>query len=161
MITLILVRHGDAEPQVDGKEDKDRKLVKKGVKQMRRVANFLEELGFSVDRIISSPYLRAYQSAEVILEELFDDNSEKKVETFDDLTPDKEPSLFLEKLKDFVDNSTILLVGHEPYLSSFVKTISGANVEIKKGGVVVLDYDLKEGRGTLKILLSQKVLKLI
>lgn len=128
---------------------------------MRRVANFLEELGFNVDRIVSSPYLRAYQSAEVILEELFDDNSEKKVETFDDLTPDKEPSLFLEKLKDFVDNSTILVVGHEPYLSSFVKTISGANVEIKKGGVAVLDYDLKEGRGTLKILLSQKVLKLI
>ncbi|ACP44665.1 phosphohistidine phosphatase, SixA [Sulfolobus islandicus Y.G.57.14] len=161
MITLILVRHGDAEPQVDGKDDKDRRLVKKGVKQMRRVSNFLEELGFNVDRIISSPYLRAYQSAEVILEELYDNDSEKKVETLDDLTPDKEPSLFLEKLKDFADNSTILVVGHEPYLSNFVKAISGGNVEIKKGGVVIVDYDLKEGRGVLKTLLSQKVLKLI
>jgi Phosphohistidine phosphatase SixA len=79
----------------------------------------------------------------------------------DDLTPDKEPSLFLEKLKDFADNSTILVVGHEPYLSNFVKAISGGNVEIKKGGVVIVDYDLKEGRGVLKTLLSQKVLKLI
>ncbi|WP_338598447.1 phosphohistidine phosphatase SixA [Sulfolobus tengchongensis] len=161
MITLIVVRHGDAEPQVEGKEDKDRKLVKKGIKQMRRVASFLDEMGYSVDRIISSPYLRTYQSAEVILDELFDSDNEKKVETFDDLTPDKDPSLFLEKVKDFADNSTILIVGHEPYLSNLVKAISGANVEIKKGGIAIVDYDLKEGKGVLKILLTQKILKLI
>ncbi|TRM73005.1 phosphohistidine phosphatase SixA, partial [Sulfolobus sp. E5] len=59
------------------------------------------------------------------------------------------------------DNSTLLIVGHEPYLSQLIKSISGGNVEIKKGGLAIVEYDSKEGRGQLKLLLNQKVLKLV
>ena len=158
MITLIIVRHGEAEPQMDGKDDKDRKLVKKGIKQMRRVANFLDELDYTFDKVLSSPYIRAYQSAEVILDELGTDD--KKIETYNELSPDQEPPAFIEKLKE-MDNTTILIVGHEPYLSSLIKTITGGSVELKKGGVAIVDYNPAEGKGVLKMLLTQKVLKLI
>lgn len=159
MISLIIVRHGDAEPQIEGKDDKDRKLVKKGIKQMKRVANFLDEMKINVDRVISSPYLRAYQSAEAIIDKLGVDNL--KIETYDDLIPDKDPSSFVEKVKDFQDQSTVLIVGHEPFLSNFIKTLTGANVELKKGGIAMVDFDLKDNKGTLKMLLTQKVLKMI
>jgi len=159
MISLVIVRHGDAEPQIEGKDDKDRKLVKKGVKQMKRVANFIDELGINLDKVISSPYLRAYQSAEEIIDKLGTDGI--KIETYDDLTPDKDPSQFIEKLKDFQDNITVLIVGHDPYLSNMIKTLTGANIELKKGGIALVDYDLNSNKGVLKMLLTQKVLKMV
>ncbi|AWR96978.1 phosphohistidine phosphatase SixA [Acidianus sulfidivorans JP7] len=159
MINLLIVRHGDSEPKIDGKDDKDRKLVKKGVKQMRRIAEFIDEMEYNIDRIITSPYIRAYQSAEAILDELGIDD--KKIETMDELSPDKDPSAFIEKMKEFTDESTILIVGHEPYLSNYIKAITGGNVEIKKGGMAVVEYDLTQNKGELKLLLTQKVLKLI
>ncbi|ARM75628.1 phosphohistidine phosphatase SixA [Acidianus manzaensis] len=159
MITILIVRHGDAEPKIDGKEDKDRKLVKKGIKQMKRIANFIDEMEYNIDRIITSPYIRAYQSAEAILDELGIDD--KKIETMDELSPDKDPSSFIEKMKEFADNSTIMIVGHEPYLSNYIKLITGGEVEIKKGGIAVVEYSLADNKGELKMLLTQKVLKLI
>ncbi|QIW24423.1 phosphohistidine phosphatase SixA [Sulfolobus sp. S-194] len=159
MLSLIIVRHGDAEPQIEGKDDKDRRLVKKGLKQMKRVASFLDEIGVKIDKVVSSPYLRAYQSAEAILDKIGVDSL--KIETYDDLIPDKDPSQFLEKIKEFPDNLTVLIVGHEPYLSGLIKLLTGANIEIKKGGIAMIDYDLKENKGVLKMLLTQKVLKMI
>ena len=159
MISLIIVRHGEAEPQIEGKDDKDRKLVKKGVKQMKRVANFIDELGLNIDKVVSSPYLRAYQSAEEIINKLGIDSI--KIETYDELEPDRDPSQFIEKLKEFQDNITVLIVGHEPHLSNLIKALTGANVELKKGGIALVDYDLSNNKGVLKMLLTQKVLKLI
>jgi len=159
MISLIIVRHGEAEPQIEGKDDKDRKLVKKGVKQMKRVANFIDELGLNIDKVVSSPYLRAYQSAEEIINKLGVDSI--KIETYDELEPDKDPSEFIGKLKEFQDNITVLVVGHEPHLSNLIKALTGANVELKKGGIALVDYDLSNNKGVLKMLLTQKVLKLI
>jgi len=159
MISLVIVRHGDSEPQIEGKDDKDRKLVKKGVKQMKRVANFIDEYGIKIDKVLSSPYLRAYQSAEEIIDKLGTDSI--KIETYEDLAPDKDPSQFIEKLKDLQDNITVLIVGHDPYLSNMIKALTGANIELKKGGIALVDYDLNNSKGVLKMLLTQKVLKMI
>ena len=157
MLQLIIVRHGEAEPKVDNVADKDRKLVKKGVKQMRRVANFLDLMNFKLDRVFSSPYLRAYQSAEVILEELEED---LKIETLRELEPDQDVSTLIEKLKELnTAEMTILLVGHEPHLSTFIKSITGGDVELKKGGVAVVEFDPSASKGKLTMLLTQKILK--
>jgi phosphohistidine phosphatase len=158
MISLIIVRHGEAEPKIDSIEDKERKLIKKGVKQMRRVAGFIDEMDYSFDRVFSSTYIRAYQSAEVILDELGED--EKKIETITELEPDKDPSEFINKIKEN-DNASILIVGHEPFLSQLVRNLTGGNVEIKKGGLVVIDYNPVDGKGILKTLVTQKIMKLI
>lgn len=157
VIQLVLVRHGEAEPKVDSVPDKDRKLVKKGVKQMRRVANFLDIMGLKPERVLSSPYVRAYQSAEVILDELEED---LKIETVKELEPDQEPTAVIEKLKELGNSEvTALLVGHEPHLSGLIKALTGADVELKKGGVAVIEFDPSAGKGKLTMLLTQKVLK--
>ncbi len=158
MITLIIIRHGEAEPKVDSIEDKERKLIKKGIKQMRRVAEFIDEMDYSFDRILASTYIRAYQSAEAILDDLGED--EKKIETINELDPDKDPSEFINKIKES-DNTSILVVGHEPFLSQLVRNLTGGNIEIKKGGLVVIDYNPVDGKGVLKILITQKIMKLI
>ncbi len=159
MIELILVRHGDAEPKAEGKEDRERRLVEKGVIQMRRVANLVELLGFRLDKILASPYVRAIQSAQAISEELEDD---VKVETIKELEPDQDPSALLNRLRGMDEkgrNTTILIVGHEPYLSRFIKLVTGGEVELKKGGVAVIKMNATEGKGSLELLLNQKVLK--
>jgi len=161
MIELIIVRHGDAEPKIEGVEDKDRKLVKKGIKQMRRVAKFIDSMNYKIDKVFSSPYTRAYQSAEVVLEELDED---LKIETIKELEPDQEPSALVNKLKELDSQNstlTVMLVGHEPHLSSFIKYVTGGEVEMKKGGVAVLELNTAEGKGKLTLLLTQKLLKRI
>ena len=159
MINLIIVRHGDSELQIQVKDDKERKLTKKGVKEMKRVANFIDVLDIKIDKVVSSPYLRAYQSAKEIIDEIGIDDS--KIETYDELTPDKDPSQFIEKLKNFPDNITVLVVGHNPYLSDMIKILTGANVDLEKGGIALVEYDLNKNKGVLKMLLNQKVLRII
>ncbi len=156
MTTILIVRHGESEPQTEGINDQDRKLVKKGVKQMRRVANFLEEMGYEPDQVMVSPMLRAVQSAEVILDEM---GLDMKAETLEDLLPDKDPSSLAEKLKEL--QGTILIVGHEPHLSKLVKALTSAEVEIKRGGLAVVEVDATEKTSKLELLLTQKVMKLI
>ncbi|MGC9105572.1 MAG: phosphohistidine phosphatase SixA [Thermoprotei archaeon] len=159
MLRLIIVRHGEAEPKVEGLEDKERKLVKKGVKQMRRVAEFLDHMDYKVDRVVSSPYVRAYQSAEAIVEELGED---LKIETIPELEPEVDPAKLLEKIKALDQQgaeATVVIVGHEPQLSAFIKLVTGADVEMKKGGVAVIEFDPNEGKGKLELLVTQKLLK--
>jgi hypothetical protein len=52
-----------------------------------------------------------------------------------------------------------MLVGHEPHLSTFIKSITGGEVELKKGGVAVVEVDPASFKGKLTILLTQKVMK--
>ncbi|EZQ10599.1 phosphohistidine phosphatase SixA [Candidatus Acidianus copahuensis] len=156
MTVILIVRHGESEPEVDGISDENRKIVKKGVKQMRRVANFIEEMGYEIDQVLISPLLRAVQSAEVILEEL---GLELKAETIDDLLPDKDPTEFAQKLRE--KQGTILVVGHEPSLSKLIKALTQSQVELKKGGVAVVEIDQVENKAELELLLTQKVMKLI
>lgn len=154
---MIIVRHGEAEPDAPGLEDGKRALVKKGVKQMRRVANFLEEMVLEPELVLSSPMLRAVQSAEVILDEM--GLEDLKVETVEDLLPDRDPTPLAGKLKEH--QGTVLVVGHMPSLSTLIKALTGSEVEVKKGGVAVIEHDQLENRTTLELLLNQKVLKLI
>ncbi|WP_221289153.1 phosphohistidine phosphatase SixA [Stygiolobus caldivivus] len=159
MLHLIIVRHGEAEPKVENIPDKDRKLIKKGLKQMRRVANFIDNMSYKIDKVFSSPYIRAYQSAEAVLEELDED---LKIETIRELEPDQDVSALVEKLKELNSaqtEMTIMLVGHEPHLSTFIKAITGGEVELKKGGVAVVEFDPTNAKGKLTILLTQKIMK--
>ncbi|QKQ99025.1 phosphohistidine phosphatase SixA [Metallosphaera tengchongensis] len=156
MTTILIVRHGESEPNTEGIADENRKLVKKGIKQMRRVANFIEEMGYEVEQVITSPLLRAAQSAEVILEEL---GLDLRPEVTEELSPNMDPTALAEKLKE--RQGTVLVVGHEPSLSRLVKTLTNSEVELKRGGLAVVEVDQVEKKTRLELLLTQKVMKLI
>ncbi|AEB95301.1 MAG: phosphohistidine phosphatase SixA [Metallosphaera sp.] len=156
MTTLIIVRHGESEPQNEGTSDKDRQLVKKGVKQMKRIAEFLEEMDYEPTQAFTSPLIRAVQSAEVILDEM---GLKLKAETLNDLLPDEDPSPLAEKLK--MMQGTVLIVGHEPQLSKLIKSLTSGEVELKRGGLAIVEIDQVEGSSKLEMLITQKALKLI
>jgi phosphohistidine phosphatase len=144
-MNLYLLRHGIAvEPGTAGYEsDSDRPLTAKGEARLREAARAMKELGLSSDLILSSPYLRAKQTAEIIAKSL---KLKRRLTFSDELTPDGSPSVLIQqlnKLKPVPEN--VLLVGHEPYLSRFISRLTtgntGAALDLKKGGLCKLEVE--------------------
>ena len=166
-MNLYILRHGIAvEPGTPGYEkDADRPLTSEGRRKLRQVAEAMEALELSYDLILSSPYLRARQTAEVIAEAL---KARKKVELSDSLTPGGSPRKLVELLNHLQPSpESVLLVGHEPYLSSLISLLvsgdAGFTVVMKKGGLCKLSVEsLKAGRcAALEWLLTPKQMALM
>jgi phosphohistidine phosphatase len=164
---LYLLRHGIAvEPGTPGyANDADRPLTPEGERKLRQIAEAMEALELSFDLILSSPYLRAQQTAEVVAEVL---EAGKKLELSDSLTPAGSTKKLVELLNARQPSpESVLLVGHEPYLSGLVSLlVSGREtfaVVMKKGGLCKLSTEsLKPGRcAALEWLLTPKQMALM
>jgi len=166
-MNLYLLRHGIAvEPGSPGyAKDSDRPLTPEGERKLQLIAEAMQALDLSFDLILSSPYLRARQTAELVAEVL---HARKNIEFSDSLIPggstDKLVEL-LNRLKPRPEN--VLLVGHEPYLSGLVsRLVAGGesfSVVLKKGGLCKLATDsLEHGRcAALEWLLTPKQMALM
>jgi phosphohistidine phosphatase len=143
-VNLYLLRHGIAvEPGTAGYEhDSNRPLIPKGERRLRSAAAAMEKLELSFDLILSSPFIRAKQTAEIIAGEL---KLKKRVEFFDGLVPGGNPRALIHALNGLKpEPENVLLVGHEPYLSRLISLlVSGgadaAAIEMKKGGLCKLE----------------------
>ena len=95
-MNLYLLRHGIAvEPGTIGYEpDSERPLTAKGKTRLRTAACAMEALGLSFDLILSSPFLRAKQTAELVAKDL---KLRKKLAFSDDLTPAGNPRLLIQQ----------------------------------------------------------------
>ena len=159
-MNLYLIRHAIAEEESPSGEDSQRGLTDKGAKKMRLIAKGLRTLGVEFDLILSSPYLRAMQTAE-ILSEVF---KKKKFVLSDHLIPAGDPNLLIAEINEKHTVDSLAIVGHEPYLSTLVSllTADGAPVEMtfKKGGVCYLSTDdlHHTHKATLEWLLTPGVL---
>src|ERR1039458_5675990 len=123
-MNLYLLRHGiAAEPGVTGFEpDSERPLTAKGKNRLRTTAKAMVELDLSFDLILSSPFLRAKQTAEIIAESL---KLKKQLRFSDVLTPDGNPKALIRQLNELKPvPENILLVGHEPYLSQLIALLT-------------------------------------
>lgn len=141
-MNLYLIRHAIAEEESPSGEDSQRVLTEKGAKKMRQIARGLKTLGVEFDVILTSPYLRAEQTAN-ILADVF--KMKKKVHLSENLVPMGDPDLLLAEINEKYPVNSLAMVGHEPYLSTFVSllTADGSPVEMtfKKGGVCHLSTD--------------------
>lgn len=159
-MNLYLIRHAIAEEEAPSGEDSQRELTDKGAKKMRLIAKGLRTLGIEFDLILSSPYLRAMQTAE-ILSEVF---KKKKFVLSNHLMPAGDPNLLIAEINEKHTVDSLAIVGHEPYLSTLVSllTADGAPVEMtfKKGGVCYLSTDdlHHTHKATLEWLLTPGVL---
>jgi phosphohistidine phosphatase len=166
-MNLFILRHGLAvELGTAGcNKDSERPLTSEGERKLWRIAKAMQALEISYDWILSSPYVRARQTAEIIAEAL---DLRKKLELSETLTPGGSA----RKLIDLLNHRTprpeeVLLVGHEPSLSSLISLlVSGttdASVEMKKGGLCKLATESLEcGRcATLEWLLTPKQMALM
>ncbi len=152
---IYFLRHGEADwPNWEGPDD-DRPLTKKGRKEMRRVAEFLADLGVAPDLILTSPLPRSAQTAELASEPL-------KMETITE--PGLAPGFNVDELMKLLDkykDKDVMLVGHEPDFSSVIQALSGGNVKLSKAGLARVDVDNSTHRqGCLMWLLSPKFAKL-
>lgn len=166
-MNLYILRHGIAVDRGEPgfKSDADRPLVPKGRSQLGQIAAAMQNLDLNFDLILSSPFLRARQTAEIIAKSL---KLKKRLAFSDALTPDGDPKILirqLNELKPMPEN--VLLVGHEPYLSQLVGLLISdgdiASLELKKGGLCKLETgSLRLGRcASLAWLLTPKQMKLM
>jgi phosphohistidine phosphatase len=136
------VRHGIAIDREDPKcpPDPERYLTEEGVEKTKRVAAAVAALGATPDLLLSSPYVRAMQTAEIFASAL--DYSKQKIRRTDLLLPGAEPSLFFRELAKDKQTSTLFVFGHAPQLDDIIAAALGSKhhiTSLKKAGVALLE----------------------
>jgi phosphohistidine phosphatase len=124
---IYLLRHGDAE-KGDGDDDA-RRLTAKGERQARAAGRALAALGADLDACLTSPKLRAAETARLACEPLG-----LEPEVAEELRGGGFDSLALA-----AGRGDVLLVGHEPSLSDEVARLTGGRVKLRKGGIAIVD----------------------
>lgn len=139
---LFVMRHGLAMDRDDPScpPDPERPLTAKGVIRTRRASRGLAILGAVPSLVLTSPYLRAVQTAEVAADEL-GLGAESMRET-DALRPERGPGDIFAELADLPDDE-VLLVGHAPSVDFIIARAVGATepfTDLKKAGAACLDF---------------------
>jgi phosphohistidine phosphatase len=166
-MNLYILRHGLAVDHgaAGYPNDADRPLTPKGKRKLREIAKAMAAFKLRFDLILSSPYTRARQTAEIVADCL---NQRRKLEFSEDLVPGgstEELIQHLNRLKSRTED--VMLVGHEPYLSGLISLLvsgdSDLRVVMKKGGLCKLSLAaLKHGRcAALEWLLTPKQMGLV
>lgn len=136
---LYLVRHGLAGQHGDYANDDERPLTDEGKRKTRQIAKRLHELGLKFSLILSSPLVRATQTAEILQAEKLG----KSLEIVDYLAPGGDMQSWLSWLATWsTPDKTLALVGHEPDLSAWAELLVWGEVRekivLKKAGTIGL-----------------------
>jgi len=156
---LILMRHGIAEDREEflkkNQEDHVRPLTLKGRKRVQKIAMQLCNWYSEVDLIVSSPFTRARQTAEIVSQIFMD----TKVIEAAELVPSSPPQAYMRWLRSHGDeHKRVVAVGHEPQLSVLASFLMADQMEpfleIKKGGLLCLEIESFKNiaPGTAKLL---------
>jgi phosphohistidine phosphatase len=154
---LYFLRHGiAADVGPDGSGDAGRPLTAKGIAKLKEEARGLRRLGVRPDIVLTSPLVRARQTAEIVRHALGLDSR-----VVDALAPGCDIARLRDLLGEYRSAERIMVVGHEPDFSELVGTLTGGSrVQLKKGGLVRVDLDtIGEGAGTLVWLLPPLALR--
>ncbi|MBI1804181.1 MAG: phosphohistidine phosphatase SixA [Ignavibacteriae bacterium] len=146
---LLLLRHGDAlDTALDG--DALRPLSPHGEEQARAQGNLLQSLALQPDIILTSPLLRAQQTAEIVRQLL----GVATISMTEHLTPSSDHRQTVQQL-NALGKERVLLVGHEPHLGTFISLLvtgsRNAQIEMKKGSLACVDIEVpvRYGEGNL------------
>jgi phosphohistidine phosphatase len=139
---LYIVRHGIAIGREDPRcpSDPERYLTEEGVEKTGQVAKGVAALGATADLLLSSPYVRATQTAEIFAGAL--DYAKQKIRRTDLLLPGAEPSLLFRELARDKQVSSVFLFGHAPQLDDIIATALGSKrhvTSLKKTGVALIE----------------------
>src|ERR1043166_1097444 len=145
-MNLYLLRHGIAvpgdEPGIES--DHERPLTSKGAKRMRKAAKGLRRLGIGFDAILTSPLIRARQTADIIAAAL---GLESELHEISGLAPESSVDNLLFGLTRFQNREHLLLVGHQPLLGDAAAYLLRGkdkvpyNIPLRKGGICRLEID--------------------
>ncbi len=158
---LFVLRHGEAgNRQKMMAADTKRALTAAGREEIGEVVRGMSRLKIDPDRILTSPLVRARETADIVAKS----QKSARVEEWGELKPEGSRKEFYEKLSKLRSESTVLVVGHEPYLSTMVLEIMGSpggQLVLKKGGLarVQVSTFAPKIKGELRWLLSPGLLK--
>lgn len=157
-MNLYLIRHGIAETISPSKPDSKRELTAEGKEVLRKAAEGWKKIIKSFDIIVSSPYIRAVQTAEIIASVF---NYKEKIIADKSIASGHNPEHLLEFLKQF-NKKEIAIVGHEPDMSrglSFLVSSSGMYTEFDRGCIAKINFEgrLRISGGKLEYLIPQEL----
>jgi phosphohistidine phosphatase len=152
-MNIYLIRHSDAEGLSKGLKDFERKLTPEGEIKIRNASLFWKNLITEFDNIISSPYIRALQTANIIGSVY---NYKKEIIVDKRLGCGSETENLIDILNS-IPPGEIAIVGHQPDLSIHLsRLISGGSalVEFKKAAIAKISFSnkIREGKGVLEFL---------
>ncbi len=163
---LYLLRHAVAvERGTRGIADEQRALTPEGAAKMRVAAQGMKNLGVEFDALLTSPLVRARQTADIVASVYNAKNTLKEL-------PALRPGVPVEKLwpalKPYAHCRRLMLVGHEPDMSQLASTLltgrtTGMHLTFKMGGLCLIEIDAipPKSRGTLLWLVTSKQLRLM
>ena len=153
---IYLLRHGIAEDGKPGHQDSERELTAEGRDKLRRVLKRARAADIAPSLILSSPYKRAIETAEIAAEVLGYTGRIVRTRT---LIPDASPHDLWEEIRTYKDETAILLASHEPLMSSAASLLLNSPaliVDMKKAALVRIDMEraTAQPHGILKWMLT-------
>jgi phosphohistidine phosphatase len=159
---LLLIRHanaGDRDPQ-QWPDDRDRPLTDKGRKTQRDVSRFLRKREFVPTLVLTSPWARAAETAEILVRELQLPNPPVPSDALAD-NPDL--ARLVEDIGEPGPDAIVALVGHSPWMEELASLLltgrpTGVRIDYPKSGVMGIDVEKPEaGTGELRFFLRPKM----
>ncbi len=156
---IYILRHGVAEEPQAGQPDSERPLTPDGRKKLRHVLRTAASAGVAPALILTSPYKRALQTAQLAAEIL--DYKGELLRTAA-LEPGSSPKAVWDEIREHKEQPRILLSGHEPLFSRLTAYLLGSPnllVEFKKGAIVCIELERfpPEPHGVLRWMLTSKL----
>lgn len=167
---LYLLRHGDAGKRMAGAggNSGDVPLTIVGREEIAIIARSVKDLNLKFSAIVTSPLKRAVQTAKIIAKVLA---MEKRISIWNELVPEGNRSKLYNILNQYTRESSVLMIGHEPYLSNMMydmifqknRVNQLGRINLKKAGlakirVISLTPNIS---GELRWLLTPRILKLL
>jgi phosphohistidine phosphatase len=160
---LYVVRHGIAIERGTPKcpVDPERFLTEEGLQKTKQVAEGVAEIGAEANLFLSSPYVRAVQTAEIFASVL--NYPAEKIRKTELLLPGAEPLLLIRELAREKASSTIFLFGHAPQLDDVIAAALNSKkrfTSLKKAGVALIELErVSPPNGVLLWLATPKLLR--
>jgi phosphohistidine phosphatase len=137
VISVYLLRHGDAESRRDWKgADAERPLTERGRETTAREAVRIRELDLKLDAIVTSPLRRARETAEIVAKAI---GADKLLVEDERLAPGFDARQLAKVVRAHGAAGGLMIVGHEPDFSSTIGELTGGRVVCKKGGLARVD----------------------
>ena len=156
---IYILRHGIAEDAPPGQPDSERALTSDGRKKLRSVLRTAASAGVAPSLILTSPYKRALQTAQLAAEILEYKGDLLRTKA---LEPSSAPKTVWDEIRVHKDEDGILLAGHEPLFSRLMAYLLGSpnlQVDFKKGAIACIELDRfpAEPHGVLRWILTPKL----
>lgn len=148
---LYFLRHGIAQDLAPS--DYERKLTAEGITKLEKSAKVIERLALDIDYIFTSPRVRTVETAQIVAQEL-----KLSISVRDELNFQFSSHNLPELLNGIDPSANIMLVGHEPTFSTVIEALTGARIDMKKGGLARVDITRTNPlNGVLVWLIAPKV----